>query len=512
MNDLIAKFLESLRGTSAGTKLVAVLSAGALFVIIGLSAVVSNKPSFHPAFYGLDDHDVATVSAALAEGKIPFEVSGAGTAFTVSVDEDDRRAAYATVYGAGALDKPLRGILSEGGIASVFNSAEERRQGVRKREWDETELILEELDFVIAARVRTSEGRTSPIERSPRSQSAAVTLRTRGRLTHAQGETVALIVSKGLGIERSNLVISDQEGRVLFDGDETDDGMMNADDAREFEAAYDERLAAKANDVLEKVLGKDKARVVVTTDWTYEQSTIRTESATGTGGVLLEETTNATERPRQQVGGVAGVGSNVALSDSSSGGAPSLSGASTASETSSETMRKYAPTLTREERVSVVPRVKRMSVALFVDESVPAEKVAELEKSVQAAVGFDLVRGDVFQRTALAFQVPETPETPEEELSGSAAPSPMMEMLLRRGVEIATALIFVVLLLKSLKGAKGTAPSPAAAASTGGDSDELDAELLARASVEELLRSDPDKVGEILSEWARGDELVGSGS
>lgn len=507
MNELLTKFLEALKGTSAGTKLVAVLSACSLAVVLGLGAMVSNKPAFHPAFYGLDDHDVATVSAALAAGKIPFEVSGTGNTFTVSVDEDDRRSAYATVYGAGALDKPLRGILSEGGIASVFNSAEERRQGVRKREWDETELILEELDFVVSAKVRTSEGRTSPIDRNPHSKSAAVTLRTRGDLTREQQSTVALIVSKGLGIERENIVISDQEGRALFDGQEDSTDAMDAKDVREYEAAYDERLAARANEVLEAVLGKNKARVVVTTDWTHEQSTVRTESATGTGGVLLEETTNTTEGASVPVGGVAGVGSNVALSGTSGGSAVPAG----TPEKSAETTRKYAPTMTREERVSIIPKVKRMSVALFLDTSVAEDKIPELEKSVQAAVGFDVVRGDVFQRSALEFHAPENADAPAEDDSGGG-PNPMMEVLLRRGVEIATAIVFLALFLKTLKSAKaadsGDVPGTAEAT---GDS-ELDAELLARASVEELLQSDPDRVGEILSEWARGDELVGSGS
>ena len=86
----------------------------------------------------------------------------------------------------------------------------------------------------------------------------------------------------------------------------------------------------------------------------------------------------------------------------------------------------------------------------------------------------------------------------------------MADLLLRRGVEIALALVFVVLLLKSLKSSGKAALR--VHAPTDRVEDELDPELLARARVEELLKSDPDRVGDILSSWARDEQLTGTGS
>jgi hypothetical protein len=59
-----------------------------------------------------------------------------------------------------------------------------------------------------------------------------------------------------------------------------------------------------------------------------------------------------------------------------------------------------------------------------------------------------------------------------------------------------------------LKGSKGVRGSAAAAASARPDG--VDPELLARVQVDELLKSDPAKVGEILARWAR-EEPVASG-
>ena len=156
MNDLLQNFGDQLKGSSGGTKIIAVIVCLAMVVIIGGAAVVMNGPDFQLTFSGLSDHDFPKVTKALADSGVPFRTSQPPAPFSVFVDADDRTAAYGAVYGAGALDKPLRGIMAEGGMSSVFASSEERKQGVRKREWGEIEKMLEDLEFVHAATVRTS--------------------------------------------------------------------------------------------------------------------------------------------------------------------------------------------------------------------------------------------------------------------------------------------------------------------------------------------------------------------
>ena len=85
----------------------------------------------------------------------------------------------------------------------------------------------------------------------------------------------------------------------------------------------------------------------------------------------------------------------------------------------------------------------------------------------------------------------------------------MLETLLRRGVEVLTASIFILVLMKSLKSSGKTGSAKSAETQADAES-EMDMELLARASVDELLKSDPERVGEVLSSWARGEQTVGS--
>src|SRR5262245_8555927 len=193
-------------------------------------------------------------------------------------------------YGAGALDKPLEGILATDGVASVFSSAEERAQGVRKREWQEMEKMLEELDFVSGARVRTSAVPTSPLSGAAAAEgTASVTLRLTGQveLTPAQSETIANLVGRGLGIDKSRLVISDQAGRSLYDGEQRGSEGTEVADLLAHQVEHDRRLAREATAVLEQILGPNKARVSVTSEWDYAQSTLRKDT-TGKGTVVQE--------------------------------------------------------------------------------------------------------------------------------------------------------------------------------------------------------------------------------
>jgi len=510
MNDLFQKLRAGLQGTSAGTRIVAVLVGLGLLAVLGAAGVLVNRPHYAIAFSGLDDHEVAQVNKALSDAGIAFEVSQPPGPFVVFVDDAARTRAYMAVYGAGALDKPLEGILSDGGVASVFNSAEERAQGVRKREWQEMEKMLEELDFVVAASVRSAPPSGSPLL-GARSLplTASVTLRVAGgrELAPAQAATVANLVSRGLGVARRDLTISDQNGTSLYDGETAAEKSLGVEDLLAQQAEHDRKLSEQANALLSDILGPGKARVSVSSEWDNAQSTQQKETAAK--GAVVQETKTTSEKPVGGASGsmdaVAGLSSNTLDPDSPLTGATGATGDAEAPapeplfEKTSEEKKDYAPSTVREQRVRLLPELARLSVALFLDQSIPAAQKADLESAIKAAVGFVEER-DAFSSVTLSFApAPAPAETvaPGAAPAEPSAPNPLLELLLRHGVEIAAAAVFLVLLLKSLKGARRGA---AAAAAT---DQALDPELLARAQVHELLESDPARVGEILSRWAR---------
>lgn len=504
MNDLIQTLAKKLETTALGSKAVALLVGLALAVTIGITAVVSRRPHYELGFSGLSDHEVAEVNKALAEAGIDFQTSQPPGPFSVWVDGDMRSAAYRAAYGNGALDKPLKGILSDGGVATVFQGSEERLQSVRKREWQEMEGMLEVLDFVVSARVRTSTSPSTPLSnRNPATTSASVTLRLAGQaLTPAQSQTVAQLVSRGLGIPRERIIVSDQAGNRLWDGVEDDPMEERASDLLGHGERYDADATERANAVLERILGANKARITVRSEWNYDQSTTRIETPTGKP-TLVSEHKDSSETPLQTGGIGAGLSANV---PETAAGTPEVPVDPLVSKTTKED-KEYVAALTREERVRFVPTLERLSVALFLDQGIDAEVAPRLEEALKAAVGFVEER-DTFRSVSLPFAAP--PEASEEGAADEAPsePNPLLEMLLRRGIEIAVSLVFVILLLRSLKGSKAAAEAGAPAA----PEPEIDPELLARARIEELLASDPEQVGTILSSWAKGEHAVGAKS
>ena len=512
MNELLRVLAEKLKGAQFGSKAVAVLTGLALVALLGGTAVLSGRKHFELAFSGLSDHEVAEVNKALADAGLAFEVSQPPGPFSVWVERSERSAAYRAAYGAGALDKPLEGILADSGVSSVFQGSEERLQSARKREWQEMEGMLEVLDFVVSARVRTSPGSVSPITGKPAApMGASVTLRLAGgELSASQAQTVAQLVSRGLGVEPGRIVISDQSGNQLFDGNEGQDEERKVGELLAQRERYDRQATEAANAVLAQTLGPDKARITVRSEWDYDQSTVRIESPSGKA-TLVSEHRNTTETPLEGSAApsvAAGIDANVATSESEQEPPAEPAPVEPLVSRTSEEDKEYQTTLKTEERVRFVPTLTRLSVAVFLDESLDAALVAELEGAIKAAVGFDEER-DEFHSVRLPFAAIEP--AADGEAAATAVPdepSPMLEVVLERGVEIAVSLAFVILLLKSLKGgrSKRSGSEPTALARE----PEVDPELLARAKVEELLTSDPERVGSILSSWAKGEPIAGA--
>ena len=243
-------------------------------------------------------------------------------------------------------------------------------------------------------------------------------------------------------------------------------------------------------------------------EWDFAQSTSSSETVDKKATVVHESKTTS-EKPLGSSSGItAGLSSNT-LDPEAPAAEVAGSNAPRALllEKTSEETKEYAPSVSREQRVRLVPELKRLSVALFLDQSVKDAKA--LEAAIKAAVGFDEERSDEFSSVVLSFAAPAEPSATPTGEGTPAEPNPLVRTLLERGLEIASAIVFLVLLFRTLRGSRKE-KRPAAAGQPAAEGEaQVDAELLARAQVDELLRSDPARVGEILSRWAREEPVGG---
>ncbi len=509
MNFDLRALLSAITGASLRTKALAVLSVLALAGVLAVAGMVASTPHYITLYSGLDDAERVAVEKALAEGAVRYRVSAPPKPYAVFVDESQFDQAQIQVALAEALRRAPTGINStEGGAATLFMSSGERSQSMLKREWQEAENLLAQLDFVQRATVTTSIPDPSVLgKREPLSVSVALRLREGRDLSADQAEAVAKLVRFRFGVPAENVLITDQSGRTVHDpsssGEEAQERRL-----LEHAANYDRDLTDKVNAALERAYGAGKAYVTITSEWDTDQSTTVSESLDGEPReISVDKTESRTPGPPPSAGGPAGAASNVAQGFGVENAAVAEEGAGGESTTSDE-RTVYELPRSRVQTVRVLPQLARLNVSLVVDASLSARK-DEVRTMVSAAVGFDAKRSDQLGVTvadmASREPAPSTEPAAEPEPVGEG-PSPTTELLLRRGVEIVSALAFVLLLAFSLRGARkagAAAAQPGGALGAAGPEEApIDPELLARSRVEELVKTDPRRVGEILSRWA----------
>jgi flagellar biosynthesis/type III secretory pathway M-ring protein FliF/YscJ len=524
MKALLQKLFSELQSASVATKVVIGASLLAIVGLIGFAGVRSQDPHFRLLYSGLDASHAAAVQNALAQGNVRYQVSQPPAPFVVHVEDGAFYQAQNLVAISGALDTVPAGIQTgNGGASSVFLSAPERAQTVLKREWQELEKQLGELDFVVRAHVSTSTPDPSPLRKSA-PMTVAVTLQVRGgeELTKAQANTVAKLVRYRFNVPSQNVMISDQSGRSLFEGQPDSDISAVASEALDHKAHYDAEIARKTNQVLDRIFGDGMAYVVVNSEWNFQETEIVAETLDPKNRAFVSETKTTSTTT---IGSTGGAGGPVGLDDaagfgSSNAAVPDSSPATAANDKSAETSEEKKTAVvgrSTEHTRSNAPTLTHLSVSLFLDESLAARKDM-LEASVKTSTGFtaDKPRNDTFSSMVTPFAsiardeqgklVPPPAKEPVSE------PNAIVETLLERGVELLAAVAFLFVLMKSLKGLpkKSDAKAGAGAGDTAGEAAYI--EKLAQIEIQELVKSEPEKVSAILSRWAAEDrELAKAG-
>jgi len=517
----LKQFSQSLKDASPRTRMVAI--GGVLLVVLALvaSTLLSARPHFVLLHGQVDDQERVAVEKALAGAGIRYRISQPPGPFVIDVDEGQFYEAQNAVAVAGAMKRASSGIETDSqGASTIFMTSAERAQAGLKREWQELETQLALLDFVASARVTTSIPDSSPLRaRKPLTVSVTLALRSQSDLTPEQAENLARIVRYRFDVPAQNVVITDQNARTLYVGESSGDTNLAQNHNRgEYARDFEQELEAKANEALSRAFGPNKGYVTLASEWDFDLRTIEDETIQPKP-VLVDDEKTETVTPADaklaEVGGAAGTAANIAVENFDPAAGASVA-ASTPPATSIDQKRRYEAGRTKTRTIHSAPTLKRLSVALVLDESLAARR-DEIAKSVEALVGFDSSRNDVISVSTTAIAVPT--------LGADGAPageplpegmSPTLKLILQHGVELLAACAFLFVALRALKGIKagghlaGSGGHHSALGSAGargvldagGEDLEPDPELLARARVEELVRSDPRRVGEILSRWA----------
>ncbi len=539
MNAVFANLLTQLKnaGPSARWAMGAVL--GFALLVSGILAFQARNPHYVVLAADLDTAEFNTAITSLAATDIRFEPTMGPAPYMIKVEESRKSDALAAIYASGDFKGGARGI--SGGLAgssSVFLGAGERKQREQKRRWEETEMLLEKVNFVSQATVKISGEETSPLARMRAdTRRVSVILKLSGLASPTASQTRALvgIVIGGTGVAEDRIMIADQHSTVIFDGAQSD----GAESLMALEEKFSRDKTGQAQQLLDRAFAAGLTVVTVNGTWkqVHEESLVSTMDP---AKKPRSERTRKTETPEFQraIGGAAGVAANTAEGSAATNAAPPAPAMATTNE--KETAYSFGQTTTH--KVQQPHQLERLSISLVVDSSLE-ESLADAEALVKGLVGFDETRGDIIvsHATALPSLERDTDGAPvlPEPIEAPAPANPMLKMALEHGLELVAGIAFLMVLLKSLKSAKAGATAGAAggtgaagvgaragmagaAGGSGGGSvsgggggnpgeinemdEAVDMDALARAHIEELLQSEPEKVSMLLSRWALAED------
>jgi flagellar M-ring protein FliF len=439
-------FVETLRALPARSKAIIAVSAVAILAIAFLMLRIAGAPAYTMLASGLDPAKTGEITAALDEQGIAYELRNNGTGLAV----DKAQAAQARVALAGA------GV-NVGSAGEGFELFDEQKLGASEMQQQVT--YQRALEGEIARTIGGVQGVTNPQvqlvlpedelfadEATP--ATAAVMLgNSADTMDPGAVRGIAQLVSSSVkGLKTENVTITDASGTLLWpQGDGAGSGGMVAG-KQALEARFSRALEADLNALLTRTLGPGKGQVSVTADLNADQTKRDKVTYAKGGGVPLKSQTE-TERLRgggATNGGTAGTGANIpTYSNNPAGG-----GANSNYQRETENT-EFGVDKTVDSTMVAPGAVNKLSVALLVDKTVPADVFASLEQTISSAAGIDTARGDTIQAAQVPFAKVETPKA-------GPVPTTMLGPIKWVGIGLAS-LLFLFFMSRHLRKREGEA-------------------------------------------------------
>ncbi len=372
---------------------------------------VAQAPEYAVAFSGLTEQDAAEIVDVLKKMNVPYRLAGDGTVIQVPARQVREI----------RLELARQGLPKGGTVGfEIFDTGELGNLGmtdfVQKVNYQralEGELArtIESLEPLQAARVHIVIPEPSLFleEETKPSASVLVQLKPGRRLEPGQIEAITHLVASSVeDLDPERVTVVDVEGNVLH-RETTESGAPDAAQLNamriELQRKYEMETQDRLQSLLDRTLGPGRSAVQVSVamDWDRLETSSETYSPGSAEAGVLRSSRIVEEyqpSPEEGVGGVPGIDSNRLE-------VPTYQGVVTSTTEGGyvrrEAVYNYEVSKTVQNLVREPGRIKRLSVAVLLDESIPEDERKDIEQLVAAAVGLDPSRGDTLAVTAVAF-------------------------------------------------------------------------------------------------------------
>ncbi|WP_045387682.1 flagellar basal-body MS-ring/collar protein FliF [Falsirhodobacter sp. alg1] len=379
-----------------GRRIAVVGATVAMFAAVLMLSRMASQPEMALLYSGLDAKAAGEVVTAIEQAGVTYRIDGD----SIRVDARERDRLRMTLAAAGlpasgaAGYEILDGLSGFGTTSQMFDAAY-----LRAKEGELARTILA-MPEVRTARVHLAQENGQPFRREVH-PTASITLTTRqDGLSPEQARALKYLVAGAVSGMRTEDVSVIDSLRGLID---TDRIAPSTDRAEELRRNVERLLAAR--------VGNGHAVVEVSVDLESQSESITERHIDPQGRVPVSSETVEKSASDTRPSGAVTVASNLPEGDASSG---SSEGRSSNSETH-ETVN-YEVSETKREVVRQPGSVKRISVAVLVDELAttasdgsvtwtprPDAEIQALQELVSSAVGLDTSRGDVLTLRSLPF-------------------------------------------------------------------------------------------------------------
>ena len=374
------------RGLVPSRRIAAIGLVIGVLVLLGMALQWGNTGTYVTLFRNLEISSVSGLTEALTKGGIPFKLESGGTEVLVKPEDAARARVLLAKDGLPSNGKPGMELFDKPTWGMTDFT---QRITYRRALEGELSRTIGTLKGVDKAQVHLTLPESSPLRRTEHPAQAAVVLSLRGgaSLSADAVQGIAAIVSNSVEqLPTENVAVMDDSGRLLS-GPTDAAGFVGATTRQlDLQHGVEKQLAAKAEEMLATVVGTGQSRVQVAATLNFEQAERTIEAYDPDKAVLQSE-----QKSETQADSSAGVGAQTIISN------------------------QYQNSKTIERVIGSVGTVKRLSVAVLVDEAAlgkeatkvgatPAAQIALLEAAVRNAIGVDSVRGDRITVTAMPFE------------------------------------------------------------------------------------------------------------
>ena len=381
-----------------------------LIVILAASFSLGSKPDMVPLFTNMETKDAGEVAAKLKESKVNYEVQE-------------------TKQGTARLNLATEGLPRGNKGFEIFDDSKlgvtEFQNKVNYLQALQGELTrtIEQIEAVEKARVHIVLPEDSLYKKNEKPATASIMLKLKPnqQLNKKEVKGIVNLASRSVqGLVPENITVVDETGKILNDPDEDEDNvsiktMTQLDMTRKVQ----ERMQKDVQSMLDQAIGVGHSYVRVNVELDFDQRQTDTQTYTpvvdDSGIIRSEQTINESYNgTSNSPGGPAGVQSNVP-------GYVAQNNNSNANYSKKESTKNYEINEAKEKTVASPGSIKRVNIAVLVNEDITQAQQESIQRSVASAVGINADRGDTVSVEPLPFSTEAADKQAAEEQAAKDA-------------------------------------------------------------------------------------------